>query len=277
MTGRNIAARRSVVHHGTNPASPIRTEDSLAVHEAGCQVRKRSVAYEDSPPASREAGPALKTGRAHPQHARGDTDARTDRFDHTGLVADGFDPGCRVRHRAGPDRAQGGARQRPSGRRSTTSGRRQGPGRQGRPQRAKKDDKRILLMFGGDWCGWCHKLHELFASESYEISKILYNEYERSRSTSNRRTPRQLLKTCKAALSKDELQKGVGYPFLAVLDADGKVVTAQRTDPLEEGDHHDPKRVAAFLSTGRSRPRTRSASLVEALSRASVPTTSGSS
>ena len=29
-------------------------------------------------------------------------------------------------------------------------------------ERAKKDDKRILLMFGGDWCGWCHKLHDLF-------------------------------------------------------------------------------------------------------------------
>ena len=30
-------------------------------------------------------------------------------------------------------------------------------------RRAKQDDKRILLMFGGDWCGWCHKLHDLFA------------------------------------------------------------------------------------------------------------------
>src|SRR5437868_698576 len=28
--------------------------------------------------------------------------------------------------------------------------------------RAKQGDKRILLMFGGDWCGWCHKLHDLF-------------------------------------------------------------------------------------------------------------------
>ena len=29
-------------------------------------------------------------------------------------------------------------------------------------ERAKHGDKRILLMFGGDWCGWCHKLHDLF-------------------------------------------------------------------------------------------------------------------
>ena len=32
-------------------------------------------------------------------------------------------------------------------------------------ERAKHDNKRILLMFGGDWCGWCHKLHDLFQDE----------------------------------------------------------------------------------------------------------------
>ena len=41
--------------------------------------------------------------------------------------------------------------------------------------------------------------------------------------------------------------QGVGYPFLAVLDGASKVVTRQKTDPLEEGDHHDPAKVKAFL------------------------------
>ena len=44
------------------------------------------------------------------------------------------------------------------------------------------------------------------------------------------------------------MKKGIGYPFLAVLDGDGKIVTAQRTDPLEEGDHHDPAKVKEFLT-----------------------------
>ena len=76
------------------------------------------------------------------------------------------------------------------------------------------------------------------------------------------------LETCKAALSKEELQKGVGYPFLAVLDADGKVVTAQRTDPLEVGDHHDPKRVAELLTRWKVPPKDAKVVLEEALSRA---------
>ena len=69
-------------------------------------------------------------------------------------------------------------------------------------------------------------------------------------------------------------QKGVGYPFLSVLDADGKVVTAQRTDPLEEGDHHDPGRVKEFLTSWTVTPKDAEVVLRDGLSRASSPKTS---
>jgi thioredoxin-related protein len=134
-------------------------------------------------------------------------------------------------------------------------------------QRAKHENQRILVMFGGDWCGWCHKLHGLFASNP-EIRKTLSYEYELVMVDIEAPNAASLLKTCEAALSREELQKGVGYPFLAVLDADGKVITAQRTDPLEEGDHHDPKRVQAFLAQWKVPPRDAKVVLEEALSRA---------
>ncbi len=112
---------------------------------------------------------------------------------------------------------------------------------------ARREHKRILVMFGGDWCGWCHKLHELFASDG-EIRKILSDDYLLVMVESQAPSAEALQKKCADALSKEELQKGIGYPFLGVLDADGKVVTALRTDLLEEGDHHDPKRVKEFLN-----------------------------
>jgi thioredoxin-related protein len=132
---------------------------------------------------------------------------------------------------------------------------------------AKRDSKRILLMFGGDWCGWCHKLHELFASNP-EICQTLSNEYVLVMVETEAPHAVELLKTCKSALSKDELQKGVGFPFLAVLDADAKIVTALRTDVLEEGDHHDPRLVQNFLSRHKAIPRDATVVLAEALSRA---------
>jgi hypothetical protein len=38
-----------------------------------------------------------------------------------------------------------------------------------------------------------------------------------------------------------------GLPVLVVLDSDGKQLTTQDTGKLEEGDHHDPTKVIAFL------------------------------
>jgi thiol-disulfide isomerase/thioredoxin len=38
-----------------------------------------------------------------------------------------------------------------------------------------------------------------------------------------------------------------GVPYLTILDSDGKVLTNQETGALEDGDHHDPAKVKAFL------------------------------
>ena len=39
-----------------------------------------------------------------------------------------------------------------------------------------------------------------------------------------------------------------GLPVIVVLDADGKTLVTQDTGKLEEGDHHDPAKVLAFLN-----------------------------
>ena len=38
-----------------------------------------------------------------------------------------------------------------------------------------------------------------------------------------------------------------GLPVLVVLDTDGKPLSTQDTGQLEQGDHHDPAKVMAFL------------------------------
>ena len=130
-----------------------------------------------------------------------------------------------------------------------------------RPREGEAEDKRVLLMFGGDWCGWCHKLHELFAAVA-EIRRLLSYEYELvmvGQGPPRPGTPRGVLE------GKDHL----GYPFLAVMDPGGKVLTGQETGSLEEGDHHDPKKVMEFLARWVVEPKDAQVVLREALARAS--------
>src|SRR5262249_12968697 len=111
--------------------------------------------------------------------------------------------------------------------------------------KARHDHTRVLVMFGFEGCGWCHRLHALF-EQNPEIRQLLHDKYVLVMVDIQAPHADGLLKECKAALAPEELRKGVGFPFLAVLDDNGKIVTAQRTDPLEEGKGHNPGRVKEF-------------------------------
>jgi len=106
--------------------------------------------------------------------------------------------------------------------------------------RVKKENKHVLLMFGANWCGWCHRLHTLFDSNAQIAAKlkqdfvlVLIDVNKNHNADLNQRygNPTQF-----------------GLPVLVVLDAAGKALTTQDTGKLEEGDHHDPAKVMAFLN-----------------------------
>jgi thiol:disulfide interchange protein len=105
---------------------------------------------------------------------------------------------------------------------------------------AKKENKRVLLQFGANWCGWCHKLHKLCQTDAEIVAKlkesfvvVLVDVNKDHNSASNKRygNPTRF-----------------GLPVIVILDADGKALTTQDTGKLEQGDHHDPKKVLAFLN-----------------------------
>lgn len=104
---------------------------------------------------------------------------------------------------------------------------------------AKKEHKRMLLQFGANWCGWCHKLHKLFESDN-SIAQELEASYVVAMIDVNKGHNQSLVTKYGA--------EGFGLPFIVILDEDGKHLTSQRTGELEEGNHHDPKKVLAFLN-----------------------------
>ncbi len=122
---------------------------------------------------------------------------------------------------------------------------------------AKRENKRVLLKIGGNWCPWCYKLHDLFRSDK-AIAKILNDEYELVLLDS---------KVDKPAIEKWQITPNA-YPYLAVLDIAGKKLTEQETGSLEIGDKHDPNKVRTFLEKWKPAPLDANDVLASALAQA---------
>jgi thiol-disulfide isomerase/thioredoxin len=108
---------------------------------------------------------------------------------------------------------------------------------------AKRGKKNVLLQFGANWCGWCHKLHKLCDEDkaiAAELRKnfvvVLIDVDKKHNEDINQRYGNP---------TKN------GLPVIVVLDAGGKQLWTQDTGKLEEGDHHDPAKVLAFLKQWR--------------------------
>jgi thiol:disulfide interchange protein len=104
---------------------------------------------------------------------------------------------------------------------------------------ARKEHKRVLLQFGANWCGWCRMLHHLFETDK-SVAEELGSGYV------------VVMIDVNKGHNKD-IDKRYGYPtrfglpVIVVLGADGRQLTTQDTGELEEGDHHNPGKVTAFL------------------------------
>jgi thiol:disulfide interchange protein len=105
---------------------------------------------------------------------------------------------------------------------------------------ANKENKLVLLQFGANWCGWCHKLHQLCQSdegisaklkEAYVVVLVDVNQGHNDATNQKYGNPSRF-----------------GLPVIVILDASGKVLVTQDTGKLEAGDHHDPKKLLAFLT-----------------------------
>src|SRR5262245_22585941 len=78
---------------------------------------------------------------------------------------------------------------------------------------ARKGNKVVLLQFGANWCGWCHKLHKLFASDK-AIREELKAEYVVAMIDVDKGHNKDLV-------AKHGAER-LGLPCLVVLDAAGK-------------------------------------------------------
>jgi thiol:disulfide interchange protein len=112
-------------------------------------------------------------------------------------------------------------------------------------RKAAADNRRVLIIVGGNWCKWCRALDRLMAEDaalrgelaSYEVVHLNYSKENKN--------PEAM-----AHLGNPEK---LGFPSLLVLSPQVQVLHTQSSEIFETGDPekpgHDPAKLLAFLRT----------------------------
>ncbi len=107
--------------------------------------------------------------------------------------------------------------------------------------KAKKDHQRVILVFGANWCYDCHVLDHAF--HQTDVAPLLQKSYQVVHVDigEDGKKNNDLAGEYQVPLNK-------GIPALAILDADGKLVYAQKNGEWESARSLDPDDVVAFLN-----------------------------
>jgi len=112
---------------------------------------------------------------------------------------------------------------------------------------AAKDHKRVLLVFGGNWCYDCHVLDATFRSKAF-APLVNANYHVIHINVGNYDANLDLAKKYEIPLEK-------GVPSLAILDPDGKLVVSQKKGEFESTVRIGPEDVVDFLKKWKPEPR----------------------
>jgi thiol:disulfide interchange protein len=107
-------------------------------------------------------------------------------------------------------------------------------------EKATAEHKRVIVVFGANWCYDCHVLDTAFHRS--DLAPILSANYEVVHVDIGKGEKNQDL------MKKYEVPMKRGIPGLAVLDADGKLVYSQKNGEFENARALAPEDFLAFLN-----------------------------
>lgn len=108
--------------------------------------------------------------------------------------------------------------------------------------RARTRGTRVLIDFGGNWCGWCRILDSVmalpevkpFVAQHFEVVHV----YSSSAGGKTDRNP--------AILKRFGLKDIAGYPWVVIADADGKVLHSSYE--ITDDDHQTPQAMVDWIA-----------------------------
>jgi thiol:disulfide interchange protein len=116
-------------------------------------------------------------------------------------------------------------------------------------EKAAEGHKRVIVVFGANWCYDCHALDKAF--HRAEIEPVLAANYVVVHVDIGRGEKNQDL------MAKYDVPMKRGIPGLAVLDAGGKLIYSQKNGEFENARALAPEDVLAFLNQWRPAQQSR--------------------
>ena len=105
-------------------------------------------------------------------------------------------------------------------------------------EEARRSNKNIFVVVGGEWCSWCHTMDRFFHEhpdlEALRDKNYVYMKVNMSQENPNR-----------AFLSR--FPRIRGYPHIFVLADSGTLIRSQATDELEDGKSYSEELFKKFL------------------------------
>ena len=105
-------------------------------------------------------------------------------------------------------------------------------------EEAKRSNKNIFVVVGGEWCSWCHTMDGFF-HEHADLEALRDKNYVTMKVSMSQENPNR------AFLSRFPYIRG--YPHIFILDAGGNLIHSQPSNALEDGRSYNVGRFKKFL------------------------------
>ena len=109
-------------------------------------------------------------------------------------------------------------------------------------EKAKADNKNVLLQIGGNWCPWCVKLHGMETTDM-QIDSLLNANYVKVMVN----VPREKDKRDPELMASLGNPQRFGFPVLVVLNQEGERIHTQDSWYLEQDKSYDRDKLMHFL------------------------------
>ena len=106
-------------------------------------------------------------------------------------------------------------------------------------EEAKRWNKNIFVVVGGEWCSWCHIMDRFFR-EHADLAALRDKNYVTIKVSMSQENPNR------AFLSR--FPRIHGYPHIFILDVQGNLIHSQPTNELEDGRSYSVERFRKFLA-----------------------------